>query len=102
MEAQRNAAGKTFRAFARDASAPASLRSSPGIHVRSFAAVRLTLLRAESRWFAIELRVPCFAQAQGVHSMYARATHLSHPWQTPLIACDEPCFVRPENIHQSA
>jgi hypothetical protein len=66
--------GKTFCAIARDASPlrcavllrlrasrdfvsrrsaytphPASLRSSPDIHVRSFAAVRLTLRRAESR-----------------------------------------------------
>jgi hypothetical protein len=45
MEAQRNAAGKSFRAFARNASAPASLRSRPDIHVQSFAAVRLTLFR---------------------------------------------------------
>jgi hypothetical protein len=43
------APGKPFCAFARDAPAPASLRSSPDIHVRSFAGVRLTLQRAESR-----------------------------------------------------
>jgi hypothetical protein len=43
------AAAKTFCAFARDASAPASLRSRPDIHVRSFADVRLTLQRAESQ-----------------------------------------------------
>jgi hypothetical protein len=47
-----DAAGEPFCAFARDASAPASLRSSPDIHVRSFADVRLTLRRTESRWFA--------------------------------------------------
>jgi hypothetical protein len=46
--AQHNAASKTFRAFAHDASRPASLRSSPDIHVPSFAAVRLSLHRAES------------------------------------------------------
>jgi hypothetical protein len=63
-------AGKSFCAFARNASAPASLRSSPDIHVRSFAAVRLTLRRTESRWFA-------------------------GPWQTPLVACDEPMLCTP-------
>jgi hypothetical protein len=39
-------------------------------HVRSFAAVRLTLRRTESRWFA-------------------------GPWQTPLVACDEPMLCTP-------
>jgi hypothetical protein len=41
--------GKNFLRFRRNASAPASLRSSPDIHVRSFAAVRLTLQRLESQ-----------------------------------------------------
>jgi hypothetical protein len=40
---------ETFCAFARDASAPASLRTSPDIQVRSFAAVQLTLQRLESQ-----------------------------------------------------
>jgi hypothetical protein len=31
----------------------------------------------------IALHSPCCAQAQGIHSMYARSTHASHPYGPP-------------------
>jgi hypothetical protein len=34
----------------------------------------------------------------GHTSMYARETHASHPWQTPLGACAEPLFFTPRSI----
>jgi hypothetical protein len=117
------AAGKPFCALARDASAPASLRSSPARSLRNLApltdqpplpcggvrhivahpcpVVRRRAAHPASRRKPVICH--CAAQSMlraspGHTSLYARSTHASHPWQIPLGACASPRVCTPPRM----